>query len=357
MTEAFINRIATAVPPHDVHLAFLQFAHGLLEKDPRSLSLFDRLAGRAEIDHRYSYLASTLGEGEIGIPAWEFYAPSRFPSTAARMRVFETFAPLLAEKAIERLNLGEERASVTHLIITCCTGFSAPGLDFEIIARCRLASTIERTMVGFMGCYAAMNGLKLARHIVRSDTEAKVLLLNLELCSLHLRESTHLDDMLSFMIFSDGCAASIISADPMGLAIESFQAIWVPNTAELIKWKIGDAGFEMVLSGRVPGTIQSALHASAAEILRGAPTSAIDQWAIHPGGRTILDAVERGLDLAPEALAASRDILRRYGNMSSATVMFVLDSVMRRAAPGSRGCAMAFGPGLVAETMLFHAGG
>ena len=159
------------------------------------------------------------------------------------------------------------------------------------------------------------------------------------------------------MIFSDGCAASIVSADPTGLAMDSFRAILVPDTAELITWNIGDAGFKMVLSGRVPGTIQSTLRAGASEFLRSAPISAIDHWAVHPGGRSILDAVERGLDIKPAALAASRDILRRFGNMSSATVMFVLESVMRSAARGSRGCAISFGPGLVAETMLFHAGG
>jgi predicted naringenin-chalcone synthase len=321
------------------------------------LSLFHRLAERAGIEHRYSDLFPASPEQGIGVPASEFYARGNFPSTAARMRVFEAHAPLLAQQAIERLNLGGERDRLSHLIVTSCTGFSAPGLDFEIIERCRLAGSIERTMVGFMGCYAAMNALKLARHIVRSEPEARVLVLNLELCSLHLHETTDLDKILSFMIFSDGCAASVVSADPAGLAMESFRVVLVPGTGELITWNIGDAGFEMVLSGKVPATIQRSLRANAKEILRSAAIPAIDLWAVHPGGRTILDAVERGLDLKPAALAASRDILRRFGNMSSATVMFVLESLLRSAAHGARGCAMSFGPGLVAETMLFRAVG
>jgi len=232
---------------------------------------------------------------------------------------------------------------------------SAPGLDFELIERCRLNPSIERTMIGFMGCAAAINALKLARHIVRSDQRARVLVLNLELCTLHLQESTDLEQILSFLLFADGCAASLVSAEPQGVALESFHALRVPDTNNLITWNVREQGFDMVLSGQVPATIQASLPRYATEILAGAPVSSIDLWAVHPGGRTVLDAVERAFDLAPAALEASREILRRYGNMSSATVMFVLDALMRKATQGATGCAMAFGPGLVTETMRFRA--
>jgi predicted naringenin-chalcone synthase len=215
---------------------------------------------------------------------------------------------------------------------------------------------MERTMIGFMGCYAAINALKLARHIVRSEPKAKVLVLNLELCSLHLQETTNLDEILSFLIFGDGCAAALVTADPMGFAMDSFCALLVPDTPDLITWGIGDSGFNMVLSGQVPGTILDAVRERSGQILDGAPISAIDLWAVHPGGRSVLDAIERALDLKPAALGASRDILRRFGNMSSATVMFVLESMLRSPRAGALGCAMSFGPGLIAETMLFHAG-
>ena len=210
-------------------------------------------------------------------------------------------------------------------------------------------------MIGFMGCYAAINALKLARHIVRSEPKAKVLVLNLELCSLHLQETTSLDEILSFLIFGDGCAAALVTADPIGFAIDSFCALLVPDTPDLITWGIGDSGFNMVLSGQVPGTILDAVRERSGQILDGAPISAIDLWAVHPGGRSVLDAVERALDLKPPALGASRDILRQFGNMSSATVMFVLESMLRSPREGALGCAMSFGPGLIAETMLFHA--
>jgi hypothetical protein len=209
--------------------------------------------------------------------------------------------------------------------------------------------SVERTIIGFMGCYAAMNALKLARHIVRSEKSARVLVLSLELCSLHLKETTRLDEILSFLIFADGCAASIVSADPSGLALDSFRAVLVPETQAMITWNIGDMGFDMFLSGQVPATIQEALKSQASEILAGSPVNAFDSWAVHPGGRSVLDAVERALDLKPEALAPSRAILRRFGNMSSATVMFVLEAMLRSKVKGARGCAMSFGPGLIAE--------
>jgi predicted naringenin-chalcone synthase len=187
--------------------------------------------------------------------------------------------------------------------------------------------------------------------MVRSDPVARVLAVNLELCTLHLHETDNLEEILSFLLFADGCAAALVSADPIGLAMDSFKATLVPDTRELIRWNIRDQGFDMVLSGGVPGAIRAALGASRAEILGGA--NDIDLWAVHPGGRTVLDAVEQAFDLAPDALAASRGVLRDHGNMSSGTVMFVLERMLRERRTG-RGCAMSFGPGLVAETMLFR---
>jgi predicted naringenin-chalcone synthase len=208
-------------------------------------------------------------------------------------------------------------------------------------------------MVGFMGCYAAINALKLARHIVRSEPSARVLALNLELCSLHLHETDDLEEILSFLLFADGCAAALVSADPVGVEIKSFRAALVPGTRQLIRWHIGDQGFDMVLSGAVPGAIRTALTDARDDILGGA--NDISLWAVHPGGRTVLDAVEQAFGLGPQALGASRSVLNDYGNMSSGTVMFVLDRIMREAASkGQNGCAMSFGPGLVAETMMFR---
>jgi hypothetical protein len=178
-----------------------------------------------------------------------------FPSTAERMRVYEDTAIELATQAVEALDLGEGRARVTHLIAVSCTGLSAPGIDLQLLERCGLPPSVERTVVGFMGCYAAVNALKLARHIVRSDPEARVLIVSVELCTLHLQETQDLEQVLSFLVFGDGCAAALVSADPEGLRLDRFHAALLPEAAEQITWSIGDGGFDMFLSGQVPGSV------------------------------------------------------------------------------------------------------
>jgi alpha-pyrone synthase len=155
-------------------------------------------------------------------------------------------------------------------------------------------------------------------------------------------------------VFGDGCAASLVSADPVGLAIDHFHATLIPETRQLITWKIRELGFDMFLSGKVPGAIAQGLPSVASAMVGGGSSDTIDLWAVHPGGSSVLDAVARGLRLPDGALDASRGVLERFGNMSSATVMFVMREMMGTAEPGQRGCAMSFGPGLTAESMAFR---
>ncbi len=330
-------------------------------RDERTRGLFSRMARVSGIRRRFSVLNPAAVEGDGSVDAARFYTRGAFPGTSARMRIFEESAPGLARRTVDRLKLSaEERARVTHVVVTSCTGLYAPGLDFEIMDHLGLSRTVERTMIGFMGCYAAMNALKIARHIVRSEPDAAVLVVNLELCTLHLQETQDLEQVLSFLVFSDGCAASLVTADETGIALDSFRSVVIPETRELITWNIGELGFDMLLSGRVPGEIARSLRAAteatgAREITGGRGAEEIDLWAVHPGGRSVLDAVEEGLELRDGLLAASRHVLECFGNMSSATVMFVLEQVMRKAKAGQSGCAMSFGPGLTAETLLFHA--
>ena len=269
------------------------------------------------------------------------------------MKLFEKCAPALAGKALDRLKVSDaERRRIRHVLVTCCTGFYAPGLDFDIIDHLGLPDSIERTMVGFMGCYAAINALKLARHIVRSDPDALALVVNLELCSLHFHETQDLNEAISFLLFSDGCSVALVGGEPSGFEMASFAATRIENSSDLITWRVGDLGFDMFLSGRVPNEIAKAMRERKAEVVGDAP---IDLWAIHPGGRSILDAVENGLGLTPENLLASRRVLSCFGNMSSATVMFVMEKLLSEARSGQRGCAISFGPGMTAETMRFNA--
>jgi predicted naringenin-chalcone synthase len=334
-----------------VHDAFAVFAEQMLA-DPRLRMVFRRMVSRAKIAHRYSFLDPQKGTGKFSShDAHEFYRPGNFPSTARRMELFEQSAPVLMRGALDRLALNEkERAGITHVLVTCCTGLYAPGLDFEIVDHLGLSPSVERTVVGFMGCYAAINALKLARHIVRSEPKAAVLMVNLELCTLHFQETQELEQVLSFLVFADGAAASLITTREEGFALDSFKAVMVPETRGLITWKIRDLGFDMLLSGQVPVELARAFHEG--ELM--AERNDIELWAVHPGGRSVLDAVEKGLELPADALSASREVLSCFGNMSSATVMFVLQRLMQQAQPGQRGCAMSFGPGLTAETMRFH---
>jgi predicted naringenin-chalcone synthase len=342
---AFLNRIGIAVPPHQVHDKFVAFAPRFLPA-LRERRLFERMAERSGIARRWSFLEPSPDPARLD--ALGFYREGAFPSTARRMRFFEDHAFRLARDAVEDLG---GAAGASHLLVSCCTGFYAPGIDLELARHLRLGGGVERTMVGFMGCQAALNALKLARHIVRSEPGARVLVVNLELCTLHLQETADLEELLSFLIFADGCAAALVTAEPQGLALERFGTAVIADSADQITWRIGDQGFAMRLSGRVPASIGGSLAAAMPGLLGdAAPT----RWAVHPGGRSVLDAVENALALPARALDASRSVLRDYGNMSSATIMFVLKALMAERLPGETGCALAFGPGLTTEALLFR---
>ena len=350
---AHINRIGTAVPAHDVHRPFVAFARTLLADD-RTRAVFDRMAERSGISHRFSILqAGNLAAGEVDADG--FYRRGAFPTTAARMALYEPQALALALQAVAALELGSDTAGITHLIVASCTGFTAPGLDLQLADRLGLRSDVARTMIGFMGCSAAVPALRAARHIVLAEPAARVLVVNLELCTLHLQETAEIETVLSFLLFGDGAAAALVTAEPHGLALGDFRAMIVPDSQSLITWKIGDQGFDMHLSGKVPGRIAQFLRD---DFLRDQPidtaTQDVQLWAVHAGGRTVLDAVEIGLRLRPELLRHSRAVLADYGNMSSATVMFVLARMLGESDRGARGLGMAFGPGMVAETFRFE---
>jgi len=351
MTLAHINRIGTALPPHDVHAAFLRFMTPAMPEG-KVRTVFTRMAGRAGINHRYSVLHEA-GLIEAEDTSQGFYRRGAYPGTAARMRVYEAHAPALAERAVTALALGEEKDKITHLVLASCTGFVAPGLDQLVARRLGLRPDLQRTLVGFMGCSAAIPALRIAQATVLADPSARVLVINLELCTLHLQETDDVQIALSFLLFGDGCTAALVTADEQGLALRDFRTALIPGTEDHITWHIGDQGFIMHLSGQVPGKITQALRENPDFILRNEGTQAIDLWAVHGGGRTVLDAVQAGLSLPDEALAPSRIVLAEHGNMSSATVMFVLAGMMDSAKPGARGLAMAFGPGMVAETFRF----
>ncbi len=351
MTSVWLNRIGTAVPAHDVHRKFVEFAPALL-RDERERRMFARLAEKAQIEHRFSIFEPSPDPALLD--AGEFYVKGCFPGTAARMAMFEKHALPLAVNAAREALSDVDRNTITHLIVATCTGFSAPGLDLQLAHELGLRPYVERTVIGFMGCFAAITGLKAASHIVRSDPGARVLLVNLELSTLHLQEGADLEGVLGFMQFGDGCAASVISAEARGLKLGQFHCNVMHDAAQLITWMVGDHGFAMHLSPSVPGVLGESIVRMLQPFATTSTMAATGMWAVHPGGRAILDAVESGLSLRPGALAGSRRVLRDFGNMSSATVMFVLRDLLADSEARGNGLAMAFGPGLSLESMTFE---
>jgi predicted naringenin-chalcone synthase len=350
-SQAHLNAIGTAVPKHDVHAAFIHWAEARLA-EPRLRALFGRMAARSGIEHRWSVLPAAP-EGGSPVDPGGFYHGD-LPTTGARMKVYAEAAPKLAMEAIAGLEAAA-LVGITHLIVASCTGFVAPGIDQIIAAELGLAGSVERTLVGFMGCYAAVSSLRLAHHIVRSEPAARVLVVTVELSSLHLQYEEDVERLLAALQFGDGATASLVTAEPSGFALSRPFAATLPESGELIRWGIGDHGFVMDLSGEVPGRIGEALRDRGVRqaMLGNEAPQAFDSWAVHAGGRSVLDAVEHGLGLPHEALGESREVLARYGNMSSSTLPFVLERLLADPGP-RRGIALAFGPGLAAEGFHFE---
>jgi predicted naringenin-chalcone synthase len=347
-----LNALATAAPSHDIHQAFIDWATPRIA-DTRTRALFARMAARSGIAHRWSVLPPTPAGGSPVAPGG-FYDVPGLPPTSARMAAYADHAPDLAMQAIAALGETFDPARITHIVVASCTGFVAPGIDQILARRLGLAPTVERVLIGFMGCYAGVTALRAARHIVRSQNEAVVLVVSVELSTLHLSLADQPEPLLAMLQFSDGAAAGIVSAAPGGLTLGEGRSLALEDSAELIRWDIGDKGFEMHLSGEVPGRLREALAGLDVQRDLFGTAGAPPLLAVHAGGRSVLDAVEHALAVPAQALADSRSVLARFGNMSSATILFVLAAMMTRGAEG-QGTAIAFGPGLAAEAIRFEA--
>lgn len=279
------------------------------------------------------------------------------PTTRERMKEYEKHAPALAcqaaRKALERSGLAPR--DITHLVTVTCTGFYAPGLDYALINGLGLGQGTERIQVGFMGCHGALNGFRTARALTRSDREARVLMCAVELCSLHYYYRWNAQKMIANALFADGAAAVVGAAEgPDNAWRVVASGSWLfPNSADAMTWTVGDHGFEMTLSRHVPNLIHAHLRPWLEDWLarHNLTLQQVGSWAVHPGGPKILTAVEEALDLSPGDLAPSRQILNDLGNMSSTTLLFLLERM--RANLARRPCvAIGFGPGLTAEVAL-----
>ncbi|HVK13733.1 MAG TPA: type III polyketide synthase [Gemmataceae bacterium] len=308
--------------------------------------------GRPALD---DVLNGTRHSGSVFLPTGN--SDDMGPTTAERMRVYAAEAPPLAVKAA-RVALTEARfepESITQLVTVSCTGFVAPGVDLALIRGLGLRPTVERTHVGFMGCHGVLNGLRVA-NAFSADPAARVLLCAVELCSLHYYYGRQPDKVVANALFADGAAAAVgqQSDDPARWRVAATGSCLIPDTERAMGWLVGDHGFEMVLSRKIPDLIARNLRPWLEGWLsdNGLSVETVGCWAVHPGGPKVLAAVEEGLRLPREALAASRAVYAECGNMSSPTVLFILDRL--RKSNASRPCVMlGFGPGLVAEVALW----
>ncbi len=284
----------------------------------------------------------------------------RGPTTSQRMECYVQFAGPLAvdaaRKAIERSSLPTSR--FTHLVTVSCTGFHAPGVDIELIDKLGLRRDIERTNVGFMGCHGALNGMRVVRSFIESCPRACVLLSAVELCSLHYHYGWEPQKVIANALFADG-AAALVAAEThptrVGWMNTASGSYVFRDSKDAMTWSIGDHGFDMTLSRQVPKLIENELRPWLSTWLdkQQLAISDIRSWAVHPGGPRILDAVERALHLDGDALRTSREILSEFGNMSSPTILFIIERMIEQNA--SRPCvALGFGPGLTVEAALFR---
>jgi predicted naringenin-chalcone synthase len=356
--------LGTAVPSHRFQQTALgRWMADSLGMQPALSRWIRRLYDLSGIETRYSCLPDPAAPPSMSRFA-PGHPPADTPTTSERMAIYQREATAIgtaaAYRALAEYGAGalvaEVAATVTHLIVVSCTGFFAPGLDQAIANRLNFRPTVERTLVGFMGCAAAFNALRLADQIVRAQPSARVLVVCVELCSLHIQSGNNRIDLIVASLFADGAAACLVGAPPMDgrdyVLLDSFYSEVVPDTDQEMVWRIGDHGFTLHLSPDIPRRLGEVAPRALASLLDGRAMPRA--WAIHPGGRAIVDRLAELFDLAPEQTEPSLAVLRQYGNMSSSTILFVLRELRERlrcdpTGDTVGGVAMAFGPGLVVE--------
>lgn len=358
----FLHTIKTWNPP------FVQSQESASERmqaqfdDKRLKRIVRHIYKQSAIDTRYTCV-SFAADGKDPLFAKEKNKKWENPGTGGRNRIYREVSQKasvdLARKTLEASPFTPE--DVTHVITASCTGFYNPGPDYYIIRDLELSADVQRYHLGFMGCYAAFPALRLADSLCKNDPDAVVMIQCLELCSLHVQlDPENSEAMVAGSLFSDGAGCMLVSGRSPAEGSPAYQinhlaSTLIPNGEEAMAWEIGDHGYEIVLSGYVPHILGDNIRQTVIPFLQSAGCEKEDMvtWAVHPGGKAILDRVGNALELPENALDLSRDILRRYGNMSSATILFLLEKSLAQKNSGPC-AAMAFGPGLTVEMGLFH---
>ena len=379
-TVATILGLATAVPEQSIAQCDAAIVAQQLNLSERWNNALPTLYRKSGVQRRGSVLLGP--EGLPDIQRQTFYQPASEarpfgPTTAERMNMFAKHAGPLLQRACSKAIAKSDvpTSSVTHLVTVSCTGFFAPGVDIALIDSLGLDSNVQRTHVGFMGCHGALNGIRVAKAIVGATPTAVVLLGAVELCSLHQQYTDDAQQLVANSLFADGAAGLVMCAngndsremrsmaDPLEQAatqsakhwsIVSTLSKWIPQTTGLMSWTIGDHGFRMTLDPQVPSVIEANLEGELKTWLDGQSVSIsdIDAWAIHPGGPRIIQATGNALGLSSQALEESQSILASHGNMSSPTVLFILEKLSEQKPDASYCVLLAFGPGLCIEAVL-----
>lgn len=340
--------------PQQQIMQFMQAVYATNEVDSRKLRFLYQQSG---IKQRYSVVpdyGKPIGE-------WKFYPRSEnlepFPSIEKRIAVYNKQAPLLSVDAIRDCLGNFDAKKITHLITVSCTGMSAPGLDLQVMELMDLQKNIFRTSVNFMGCYAAIHALKIADAICRSDENSFVMIVCTELCTLHFQRENTMDNITSSLLFGDGSAAVLVTGDnynKKGLVLSSFYSEVIPKGKRDMAWELSSTGFLMTLSGYIPDLIEADFPSIVERAMAKEDSKEISHWCIHPGGKRVLDAIGKSMDFKENELMNSYNTLEDFGNLSSATILFVLDRMMKEEKPVKKLFGAAFGPGLTVETFTAH---
>lgn len=354
-----IISIGTALPMYknrqDKILEFMQEAYELDNDEKRKLKFMYHQGG---IETRYSVIPDYQFEKSN----WEFYPATKglepFPNLEKRMDWYNKNAGTLAYDAIKNCLAKTKEKNITHLITVSCTGMAAPGLDIELMQLLNLPPSTFRTYINFMGCYAAIHALKIADAFCNTDKHARVMIVCVELCTLHFQKEKTLDNLTSSMLFADGAAAALVIGDETenGLFINHFYSTVVYPGKKDMAWALTSTGFQMTLSSYVPKLIKKNFDDLLNMALQEAnlDKKEITRWCIHPGGRKILEAAQQSLSLDRNQLKESYDVLKNFGNMSSPTILYVLQQIMNEMHSGKKEkiFGAAFGPGLTLETFI-----
>ena len=330
---------------------FMQAAHQLEDNEARKLNFLYKKSG---ISSRHSVLTDFEKKAYSD---YSFFPKSEnlepFPGTKARMEVFRAEAPKLCEEAaracLEKSDITADQ--ITHLILVSCTGMVAPGVELELMRTLGLSDSVERYCIHFMGCYAAFTGLKLADKILHAEPDAKVLVVAVELCTIHFQKEYIEDNLLANSLFADGAAAALVMNSNKGLKIKSYLSQVIREGEGDMAWGIGDFGFEMQLSKYVPALLDQGIGRLKGVFEEKFNLSKIKNFAIHPGGKQILQKVQEAFGIPVEANKHALDVLKNFGNMSSVTILFVLHRFLADPEISGDILALGFGPGLTLETL------